>query len=136
MTVYTPDSDEENVISQNAPVRKNVNENVNIIPSKIIGKPIRIGSLLVAQYSFPNQLTWYEAKKACAALGKGWRLPTINELKVLYQNRIKIRGFESRMYWSSTEVSSNGSWTYNFMGGDKQFDLNSNRDYVRAVRAF
>ena len=41
--------------------------------------------------------------KACAALGGGWRLPTKDELNILYENKDKIGGFASNNYWSSTE---------------------------------
>ncbi len=33
----------------------------------------------------------------------GWRMPTADELNVLYQNKDKIGGFSTRWYWSSSE---------------------------------
>lgn len=137
MTVYAPDSDEENLISQNAPVKKNVNENVNIIPSKIIGKPIRIGSLLVAQYNFPNKLNFKDAKDLCAKLGSGWRLPTKVELNTMYQNKERIGGFVKFIYWSATKYDNNFSYGQDFSDGYAKhtpaiFTIN----YVRAVRTF
>jgi len=68
---------------------------------KIIGKPIKIENLEVAQNDFPKVMTWYEAKKACYALGSRWRLPTKDELDILYKN--KIGGFADGYYWSSTK---------------------------------
>jgi len=59
----------------------------------IIGKPIRIRNLEVAQNDFPKEMTWYDAKKACTDLGNGWRLPTKDELNLLYINKDKIGGF-------------------------------------------
>ena len=32
-------------------------------------------------------MNWHDANKACNALGKGWRLPTKDELNTLYQNK-------------------------------------------------
>ncbi len=32
-----------------------------------------------------GSLDWISAKKACAALGSGWRLPTKEELQVMYK---------------------------------------------------
>ena len=51
-------------------------------------------------------MTWEDAKKACAALGDGWRLPTKDELNILYENKDKIGGLIHQLrspYWSSTE---------------------------------
>jgi formylglycine-generating enzyme required for sulfatase activity len=102
----------------------------------IIGKPIRVEQLLVAQNDFANRMDWYDAKKACAALGNGWRLPTMQELYDLYQNRDKIGSFASGSHWSSTEDLNNYAWGQVFYNG-LQLDFNkSNPNYVRAVRAF
>ena len=51
---------------------------------QIIGKPVKIGNIYVAENAFPDEMNWADAKKACASLGKGWRLPTKKELDVLY----------------------------------------------------
>ena len=32
-------------------------------PASIIGKPVKIGNLLVAQNDFPNVMNWNDAKK-------------------------------------------------------------------------
>jgi formylglycine-generating enzyme required for sulfatase activity len=102
----------------------------------IIGKPIRVEQLLVAQNDFANRMDWYDAKKACAALGNGWRLPTMQELYDLYQNRDKIGGFASGSHWSSSEDLNNYAWGQVFYNG-LQLDFNkANPNYVRAVRAF
>ena len=71
----------------------------------IIGKPIQIGNLLVAQNEFPIKSGWNSAKSACIGLGNGWRLPTKDELYILYQNRNILRNFSKYGYWSSTEGS-------------------------------
>ena len=49
----------------------------------IIGKPIKFRNIEVTQYDFPEQMKWENAKKACAALGEGWRLPSQDELYIL-----------------------------------------------------
>ena len=102
---------------------------------EIIGKPIKIGNLVVAQNDFPKLMNWVDAKRACAALGKGWRLPTKEELNILYQNKDKIGGFAYDYYWSSTEYDHNYAWYQVFYNGS-QFDVNKGYAlYVRAVRA-
>lgn len=68
-----------------------------------------------------------------------WRLPTKNELNLLYENRNKIGGFDmNSVYWSSTtDGSVNTAWYIDFYDGTKEF---GRYDYgttkVRCVRAF
>ena len=52
--------------------------------TSIIDNPVKIGDLLVAQFDFPNKMNWENAKAACERLGNGWRLPTKDELQILY----------------------------------------------------
>jgi len=101
----------------------------------IIGKPIQLGKILIAQNDFPNQMGWDAAKEACASLGKGWRLPTKEELNLLYQNKKKISGFGNVYYWSS-EAASNGAWSQSFISGYQSNASNTRPYYVRAVRFF
>lgn len=71
----------------------------------IIGKPNKIGNLLVAQYDFPEEMGSIEAEKVCKKLGNGWRLPSLNELKFIYKSSVRqnVAGFDmKRIYWSST----------------------------------
>jgi hypothetical protein len=81
---------------------------------EIIGKPVKIGNLLVAEYDFPEVMNWDDAKKSCRALGNGWRLPTKTELNILYKNREKIGGFRDDIYWSSTEYDNSNLWFQRF----------------------
>ena len=91
-------------------------------------KSIKIGQLEVMTED------WDDAKKACKNLGNGWRLPTKDELNLLYENKDKIGGFES-CYWSSTEIGNGGAWEQSFEDG-KQRDFNEiPLNYVRAVRS-
>lgn len=110
-------------------------------PASIIGKSVRIGNLEVAQFDFPDSMTWDDAVNACAALGKGWRLPSKVELNILYQNKDKIGGFSSNSYWSSTEHGSSSddgeiAWSQYFDGGTQNYAPMFFMQYVRAVRAF
>ena len=103
----------------------------------IIGKPIKIGNFEIAQYDFPVSMNWEDAKIFCTNLGKGWRLPTKEELNILYQNKVAIVGFaEDDSYWSSTEFGVNYAWGQYF---DDGVQVSSNKyvdAYVRAIRAF
>ena len=101
----------------------------------IIGVPIKIGNLEVAQYDFPNKMNWYEANKAFHKLGDGWRLPTKDELNTLYQNKIAIGGFLNYNYWSSTENDKYKAWYQRFTSGYQGYVNKDVTGYVRAIRA-
>ena len=115
--------------------------------TKIIGKTIKIGKLEVAKNDFPNtsKIIWSDAKNACASLGKGWRLPTKDELNLLYKNKDKFGSFNSETmdgYWSSTEdsiyfeVGGYGAWAQFFEDGSQESLGKTSILYVRAVRSF
>ena len=110
----------------------------------VLGKPLILGNLEVAERDFPYKMDWENAKAACDLLGNGWRLPTRDELNYLYQNKKKIPGLANWSYWSSTEYSVDfnkfgnyGAWRQNFNDGyispeDKQTKFLHS---VRAVRS-
>ena len=105
------------------------------ISNKVIGTPIKIGKLEVAQNDFPNPLNWDDAQKACAELGDGWRLPTKDELKNLNKNKAKIGGFTDNTYWSSTEFSKGYAWVQSFCFSFQVHEYKGDPHYVRLVRA-
>ena len=57
-----------------------------------------------------GRMNWHEAKIACKKLGPGWRLPTKDELNMLYKNKEEIGGFANNFYWSSTEYDNSSAW--------------------------
>ena len=102
--------------------------------------------------------------EACGTLGDDWRLPTLDELKVLYKDRDKISGFaklepgklapptsdgrppkkiaaKKPTYWSSTEAEvfeeayqETDAWIQNFDDGTQVIHAKSYSNYVRAIR--
>ena len=97
---------------------------------------VKIGDLEVMTEDL-GEMSWEDAKKACADLGDGWRLPTKDELNILYENKDKIGGFATNYYWSSTEVGNGTAWDQDFANGAQVGNLyKGNGSYVRAVRAF
>ena len=96
---------------------------------------IKIGDLEVMTEDL-GDMNWEDAMKTCADLGDGWRLPTNDELNLLYENKGEIGGFAGNLYWSSTEGFNNFVWSQSFSNG-LQFSYSSKKDgssYVRAVR--
>jgi hypothetical protein len=108
--------------------------------ASIIGKPVRIGNLEVAQNDCPGPMNWQDAKKACSDLGNGWRLPTKDELNLIFKNKDKIGGFALSAYWSSTEYDSGRAWEHHFNlpgpegPGYQYTNGKEGSGYVRAVR--
>ena len=82
-----------------------------------------------------GHMNWHEAKIACKKLGTGWRLPTKDELDMLYENREEIGGFANNGYWSSTEYDYNYAWNFYFYDGNAYYTNKNSTYYVRAVRA-
>ena len=103
---------------------------------KIIGEPIKIGSLEVAQYDFPVEIDWHEAMNECTALGNGWRLPTIEELRLIFKNDHKISNFSGLIYWSSSEKNYSDAFFFNMCGESTYYFNKQTINYVRAVRSF
>jgi len=83
-------------------------------------------------------MNWLAAQKACASLGPGWRLPTKDELNILYQSKDKIGGFfDHDFYWSSTEDGTGFTWCQQFSSGEQiSLGTRPNDYHVRAVKSF
>ncbi|MCX7084938.1 MAG: DUF1566 domain-containing protein [Methylococcales bacterium] len=83
-----------------------------------------------------NSATWNDAVTAASAYNADWHLPTITELKLLYEQRNSVGGFTKDDYWSSTELDSNSAWIQGFLNGDQDRYNKYSKLKVRAVRAF
>ena len=103
--------------------------------ASIIGNSITIDNLVIAQNDFPEIMNWEDAKKACKSLGNGWRLPSKDELKIMYKNFNKIGGFEFRYYWSSNESSNDDARVTYFNDGFFAGQTTSPKRFQYKVRA-
>ncbi len=86
-----------------------------------------------------NEMTLDDAYLVCKDLGDGWRLPTIDELRVLYRRKVEIGGFNGSSYWSSSvhnDVENYGPWIFNFNQGLELIHLYNGYSSVRSVRTF
>ena len=101
----------------------------------IIGTPITLGDIEVAQHDFPNRMNWNMAKTACSNLGNGWRLPNINELNQVYLNKKQLRDITDDGYWSST-LKSDTIVLLQYLTLGTQYASYSNLTYkARAIRS-
>ena len=106
--------------------------------ASIIGEPIRFGGLWVAQNDFPNEMTYDDAVNACASLGPGWKLPTVDELQSIFEDS---KYFNSQYYyWSSNICRDNVPCPFGvvvFFGDGQAYLLSkTSPGYVRAVRYY
>ena len=66
-----------------------------------------------------------------------WFLPSLGELKQLYNNSSSVGNMTPNVYyWSSSQYDSNGAWPQSFFSGYQDFIAKFNTIYVRAIRAF
>lgn len=78
----------------------------------IIGEPIIINDLMIAEYDFPDIMDLDDAVQACKQLGEGWRLPTKQEISIIYQNRNEISYYPDDYYWSATLHDNDTDWAW------------------------
>jgi hypothetical protein len=76
----------------------------------IIGQPIELDGLLIAEFNFPNLMNLATAIRTCEVLGPGWRLPNYQELLPRLrdrQNKNIIPKFSDGQYWVTDGYSIN-----------------------------
>ena len=108
-------------------------KNILTIISPDTGKKIQI-----AENDFKIKMNWDDATKACKSLGKGWRLPSIYEFEVIFNEFYlkDIGNFEDACYWTCNTRNEEEVWYYYFE--DEEARANTFGKYadscVRAVR--
>jgi hypothetical protein len=67
-----------------------------------------------------------------------WRLPTLEELRIIYTKKNIASNFQENWYWSSTEDPDNLGQAYHlgFIFGDEMSVPEEHGKFVRAVRNF
>ncbi len=89
-----------------------------------------------------SKTDWNTAQKICETMVAdsfdNWRLPTKEELKMIYNIKDKVGGLNTGgLYWSSSEAGNNFAYLIKFSNGSTSYNYNKNNDfYVRAVRDF
>lgn len=89
-------------------------------------------------------MTWNKAMKIHEQLGEGWRLPTFEELVILYktvgQGAANSAEFANGLYWSATPFDEYQARLLQFRDGNTSYHYNKNAEHrkfrVRAVREF
>ena len=111
---------------------------VNNLPNtnSIISNPYEIKGMLIANHDFPHEMNWDDAKTKCKELGYGWRLPTVNELTIIYEYKSKIGGLIGDFYWSSSDGGGGGYASFLDFSSGKENSIvrKETLHYVRAVK--
>jgi len=111
--------------------------------SLYIESPITGSQIEVAENDFVNRLNWEDAIRECQNLGNGWRLPSIKELKAMY-NQLHSKGegnFKPRPYWSSSVHNPDDRCEWHtplclwFSSNGTTFQEKNKLYFVRAVRS-
>jgi hypothetical protein len=103
--------------------------------------------IIVAAFDL-GKLQWKEAVEICKAQGENWRLPTIEELILIYKHNQNnaLNDFENGIYWSSEieDFFCKNKEIFDLIGMAKTFhfglgvslldDSISNKNYVRLVK--
>ena len=78
-----------------------------------------------------NELKWDDAVAYAKSLGNDWRLPTIEECFIMYNNKV----ITEEACWCSSEDYNNNAWLFIFSNGSANY-FNKNLTYfVRAVKS-
>lgn len=104
---------------------------------------LEVAKLMVQkQDANTNTVSWSVANSTCVNSivdnYTDWRLPTKDELMLLYNNKTIIGGFTTSgsndYYWSSTPNGSYGYWVQSFSTGAQYYYGSSGNNRVRCVR--
>jgi hypothetical protein len=85
---------------------------------------------------------WLHAEQLCEDYSNenygDWRLPTIDELHIIYNYKNIVNNFQNNWYWSGTEDQDNTNRAYHlgFISGDEMSVPKEHGKFVRAVRKF
>lgn len=123
-----------------APYRGAINECEASIREAAAADPERAAFRAVGLF-WPKQppagwMPWADAKTYCAQLalaGGGWRLPTRDELKALYDSNTP-HAPHGDWYWSSTPAGGSSAWHVSFASGGVDADGVRTPNRVRCVR--
>lgn len=102
----------------------------------------------VAESDYSEEITWHEISKIISEKGKGWRLPDVNELEIIFQTvqKLNTHNFKFECYWSSSEFYSNFqyfqttyvisfiAYYYNFPKKYSNYIVKSKKNAIRLVK--
>ena len=111
-------------------------DEVNKLLQESLNNFLIIGNLEILNNDLSETMNWTDALNSGNKIGEGWRLPTKDELIILYKNKSKIGRFENNYYWTSTIESNKEVSFIDFSSGNNYTikPLNRDKAFVRLVR--
>lgn len=104
-------------------------------------KTIKVGNLLWEADPPKKRMTWHEAMAYAASLGEGFRLPTAEELYLMFDRDTGIPvdnglKWQPDYYWSATTYvdDTSGAWVVYFDGGYDYWYNKTYSYYCRCVK--
>ncbi|MCB1177961.1 MAG: hypothetical protein KDK36_10315 [Leptospiraceae bacterium] len=81
-------------------------------------------------------MKWEDAKKKCASLGKGWRLPKKGEWQINFSvNKKALEKWNRQGYhWTSEEFSDRNAYLFDIKNGISNYFFKSYGNHVRCIR--
>ena len=98
----------------------------------------------IAHLEDSGPMSWSDAMKIEGVLGEGWRLPTIDELQIMYRNigqgATNKGEFADELYWSATPYDAYQARLLRFRDGNTSYHYNKaveqRKFLIRAIRDF
>jgi hypothetical protein len=82
-----------------------------------------------------GKYTFHYAEIAINELGDDWRLPTKEELHIMYLNKNEVGAFALVSYWSDYDFNKDYALAVNLKNGIRHNTSKRNLCYVRPVRS-
>lgn len=108
--------------------------------SDVIGNPITIGNIEVAERDLTElngaDLKLVNANRLAKKMGKGWRVPTREELTTMQQNVTLLPNIRMNAFYMSSETfGKNAVWVQNFGSTLQKYFTDGGQAYsVRLVK--
>ena len=108
--------------------------------SDVIGNTVTIGNIEVAEHDLTElngaDLKLVNANRLAKKMGKGWRVPTKDELTTMYQNVTLLPNLRMNAFYMSSETfGKNAVWVQNFGTGKQEYFTGAGQAYsVRLVK--
>jgi hypothetical protein len=85
----------------------------------------------------PEAYTWDEAVNLCSVKGNNWRLPTVSEIKEIYNRNVEYKFAEGGYwgYWTCEETSKEGAILLSGPDGRILNDNKKSKFFVRMVKS-
>ena len=102
------------------------------VPSNCIKIPGK--DLYVSYFDESSRMNYGLAKSVCESKGKGWRLPTVGELLIVYQYKDMLGNFKPEYYWADSQNPENGRFfNIKFTNGKVADENFGEKNSVRCV---